>query len=395
MKLRPILFWTHLSVGVLAGLLILFLSITGTLLMYEHKIVDAYAHNDMVAAPEDGTVRTVDEIANIARERSKGAMVILLNYENRNGAPVGTHPIGPGDLHELTLNPYTGEDFQSSASGVKSFFETVVGLHRWVGMQGEGRGTGRMIVGAANLLFLFLLATGIYLWWPRVWKWAQLRTKILFRRNYAGGKARDYSWHHAFSFWALIPLFLIVVSGVIISYPWANAIFYRAYGAEPPKQGGPAFFADLRKEAAMTVTATEAGQMATLQDAVDAAVKTNADWKKIGVFVHPKADVPIVRVIVHDGNGVLPEQMETVVFDRRSKSVAKIEKYDDMRAVDKGRMWIRFIHTGEQYGLIGSTIAGLASLAAAFLVYTGLALALRRLQEYLQRRRRRREGNSL
>jgi uncharacterized iron-regulated membrane protein len=43
------------------------------------------------------------------------------------------------------------------------------------------------------------------------------------------------------------------------------------------------------------------------------------------------------------------------------------------------RVWFRFAHTGEQYGVIGQTLAGLASLAACFLVYTGLALAWRRL----------------
>jgi len=108
--------------------------------------------------------------------------------------------------------------------------------------------------------------------------------------------------------------------------------------------------------------------------------------------VHPKADVPVVRAIVHDGNGVLPEQMTTITYDRRERRITGTRGYDDMSTAEKGRMWIRFVHTGEQYGLLGSTIAGLASLAAAFLVYTGLALSLRRLQEYLQRRRRRRAG---
>jgi uncharacterized iron-regulated membrane protein len=48
-------------------------------------------------------------------------------------------------------------------------------------------------------------------------------------------------------------------------------------------------------------------------------------------------------------------------------------------AGQKARTWFRFVHTGEQYGVIGQTIAGIASLAACFLVYTGLALAYRRL----------------
>jgi uncharacterized iron-regulated membrane protein len=45
----------------------------------------------------------------------------------------------------------------------------------------------------------------------------------------------------------------------------------------------------------------------------------------------------------------------------------------------RARTWFRFVHTGEQYGLPGQALAGLASIAACFLVYTGLALAFRRL----------------
>jgi uncharacterized iron-regulated membrane protein len=52
----------------------------------------------------------------------------------------------------------------------------------------------------------------------------------------------------------------------------------------------------------------------------------------------------------------------------------------------QARTWFRFVHTGEQYGVVGQTIAGLASLAACFLVYTGLALAWRRLILPLWRR---------
>jgi len=53
------------------------------------------------------------------------------------------------------------------------------------------------------------------------------------------------------------------------------------------------------------------------------------------------------------------------------------------------RRWLRFIHTGEAYGLAGQTVAGLASLAACLLVATGLALAWRRLRPLPLRPRRR------
>ncbi len=52
---------------------------------------------------------------------------------------------------------------------------------------------------------------------------------------------------------------------------------------------------------------------------------------------------------------------------------------DDQTPATRARIWMRFVHTGEVYGLIGQTLAGLASLAAALSVYTGLALSYRRL----------------
>ena len=54
---------------------------------------------------------------------------------------------------------------------------------------------------------------------------------------------------------------------------------------------------------------------------------------------------------------------------------------DDITQQNLGRrlrMYSRFLHTGELFGLIGQTVAALCTLAAILLVWTGLALAWRR-----------------
>ena len=50
------------------------------------------------------------------------------------------------------------------------------------------------------------------------------------------------------------------------------------------------------------------------------------------------------------------------------------------------RTVLRFAHTGEVLGLPGQTIAGIASAGGTVLVYTGLALSLRRFIAWRQRR---------
>ena len=50
------------------------------------------------------------------------------------------------------------------------------------------------------------------------------------------------------------------------------------------------------------------------------------------------------------------------------------------------RTILRFAHTGEVLGLPGQTIAGIASAGGVVLVYTGLALSLRRFVAWRRRR---------
>ena len=42
------------------------------------------------------------------------------------------------------------------------------------------------------------------------------------------------------------------------------------------------------------------------------------------------------------------------------------------------RMYARYLHTGELFGLLGQTLAALCTLAAIMLVWTGFSLAWRR-----------------
>ena len=62
------------------------------------------------------------------------------------------------------LNPYTGEIYTPHSDSLSGFFADVRSLHRWFMTTGEARSTARDITGAANLLFLFLLLSGSYLW---------------------------------------------------------------------------------------------------------------------------------------------------------------------------------------------------------------------------------------
>ena len=81
-----------------------------------------------------------------------------------------------------------------------------------------------------------------------------------------------------------------------------------------------------------------------------------------------------------------PQSRAPLVMDRHSSAVVRFDTFADQNPGQRTRSWLRFVHTGEYYGVIGQATAGLASLAGVFLVYTGFSLGLRRSLAWKQRR---------
>ncbi len=119
-----------------------------------------------------------------------------------------------------------------------TFFGAVTGWHRWFNATGDSRPAARAITGASNVAFLFLILSGIYLWLPRIWKWAAFKARLLFNEKATTAKARDFNWHHVFGIWSAIPLAVVVATATVFSYPWASDLVYRIAGESPPARGG-------------------------------------------------------------------------------------------------------------------------------------------------------------
>ena len=95
MKLRTLLFWPHLIAGVLAGAVILLMSITGVVLMYERQIVAWAESTDDLAAVRDAADRwgaITEYVRRTSREGVAEAEAALRRLEVRIGRLLGPHP---------------------------------------------------------------------------------------------------------------------------------------------------------------------------------------------------------------------------------------------------------------------------------------------------------------
>jgi uncharacterized iron-regulated membrane protein len=357
---RSVIFWMHLIAGVAAGIVVLIMSITGVALTYEKQMLE-WADRGAWTAPSSADARHLP----------------------------------PETLLAKVAEPPTG---------LRNFFRSMTTWHRYIALEGASRATGKAITGAANLGFLFIVLSGIYLWFPRIWTWLQFKNVLWFRTGLPG-KARDFNWHNVIGFWSAVPLAVVVAGAVPISYPWASNLVYRIVGEEPPAapqrpagppqggaraEGGPRAEGAPRAEGGGRRPAEgDAARRVVPVEGLDAAYARAAErvpaWRTITVRLASNPKAPFVFT-VDEGYGGQPQKRDTLTVNRAAE-IEKSEKFSDLSAGRQLRSWLRFAHTGEIYGLTGQTIAGLVSAGGVVLVYTGLALALRRFSSWIRRRR--------
>ena len=384
MSFRSLIFWLHLACGLAAGIVILIMSATGVLLTYEKQMI-AWADSRRLPAPRPDSQR-LD-----ARELLDGVQASL------GGDPATlTLSASPADPAVVTvgqrrvlIDPATGAVLGDSAPKLRAFFRSVTNWHRWLAMAGEQRALGKAITGWANLIFAFIVLSGMYLWLPRVWAWRQVRAVAWFRGGLRG-KARDFNWHHVIGIWSAVPLFFVVISALPISFPWAGNLVYRLAGEAPPAAPRATSNVERRtsngpSEGAGATPLAASLPLDGLDEAWARAIATAEGWRTITLRVPASAQAAFVFTIDR-GYAGQPQLRGTLTVARDSVQTATWETFDAQSPGRRARSISRFLHTGEVLGLAGQTVAGLVSLGGVFLTWTGLALTWRRFTAWRARR---------
>ncbi|MCC7342727.1 MAG: PepSY domain-containing protein [Bryobacterales bacterium] len=394
---RKILFWSHLITGAIAGIVILIMSVTGVLLTYEKQMITWSDRDYRVAVPAEGVGPMPAGALLSALAGQRDGRPDSITWESDPAAPV---LLGFG-REQVYANPYTGKLVGEPTKGMRAFMSDMRAWHRWLAGTGENRVIGKAITGASNVVFLFLVASGIYLWMPRGWSWNKLRPIVLFRGGLRG-KARDFNWHNVAGFWMAIPLFLVVFSAIPISYAgFSQFVMELADGKQPaagqrrsPAQRGPGGPGGPGRDASPErIIPWNEADFAAL-DGVFLKAYAEPEWKSLSLRVPPAPGTPVTASVSRGGGGQ-PQLRETLTLksgvDANGAAAAvSIVEREDFASLSLGRRirtWFRFVHTGEYYGVAGQTIAGIASAAGVLLVYTGFALAIRRFLAWNRRRR--------
>ena len=377
--IRAVVFRLHLSVAVAAGAVVFMLAATGAVLSLEETVTGLAERRYFVAAGE-GEERLGPE----AIVAAAGFAATSLRHRADPRAPVRVYE---GRDRYARIDPYTGAVLGIGPDGPERFFEGVHNWHRWFNVSGGSVRRARAVTGAVNVAFLFLLLTGPILWIPRPVTRRSLANVLLVRPE-ARGAWRDLNWHQVVGIWSVLPLAVIAATGVTTSYPAVGDRVYPMVANLVPAGAWP------------VVAGVEGADVEGVEGAEDAprapetdlaAVLATAEawapgWRTLTLNL-PRPTDSELRVEVQAGRAGQPQRVGILTLDAATGTVRAWKSFADDSPGRRAQQFLRYAHTGEYWGLGGQLLAGLFSLAAALMVWTGLSLAIRRLRRFVRFRR--------
>ena len=207
--LRRALFQVHVWTGIGAGLYILVVSVTGSLLVYRNELYRAVTPAPTLVS---GTgPRLSPEAFQEAVSRAYPGYSATV-YAQRNPDRAVDVRLTRGTENKFRLfDPFTGNDLGDSIPPGVRIVSWLTDLHDNL-LFGP---TGRRINGIGALLWTGLAATGLVIWWPGRARWR--RAFLVDTRH--GWKRVNWDLHSAVGIWMLAPLAMWAVTGLAFSFP--------------------------------------------------------------------------------------------------------------------------------------------------------------------------------
>lgn len=246
---------------------------------------------------------------------------------------------------KIYLNPYTGKVvFIENAKN--EFFTIVLALHMNLLL---GDQAGHFIVRWCVVIFVFLLISGLVLWWPKKWKRKQLKKNFSIKWG-AKFKRLNYDLHNVMGFYAFLILMVISLTGLMWSF-------------------------DLTTEKKAKLLSDTTGILnklpadLILQQALNASPET-----AYFLYNFPSAKSATVNVSAYQSENNLYNRVQYRFDQYSGKLLAQGTPFKNMPAGAKIIAMNYDLHTGLALGITGKVFAFLASLIAASLPITGLLL---------------------
>jgi uncharacterized iron-regulated membrane protein len=219
--------WAHLYLGMASGLVILIVSVTGCLWVFQEEI-NKFAYSLPEIEKQDLPVVLPAEAKELADNVFPGKTIHGALYEAENDPiKVIFYEPEPEFYQTVYLHPYSGEVLKVE-NNLTGFFPFVLEGHRYLWLP---KPIGEQIVAWSTVIFALMLVTGIVLWWPK--KRKQRKQKFSFNwKETTRWKRKNYDLHSVIGFYLSFVAIIIIFTGLVMAFDSFRTIVYQGLGGE-------------------------------------------------------------------------------------------------------------------------------------------------------------------
>lgn len=360
----------HLWLGLLSGIVVFMVCITGCMYAFKDEITDATQPWRFVA-PLEKEFLPPSRLLAIADSVMGGASATAITYGERSDAAWVDYYQPEAGMSTVFINPYSGQVLKSvvNHNGDFDFFRLVLSGHRTLWLPRE---IGSPIVGYSVLIFLITLITGVILWWPRSWTRKALVQRLTLKRPFTFSRL-NFDLHNVAGFYAALVLAVLCFTGLIFSLNWfSRGVYSITSGGEELKP----------YVLPVSDTLQVVNRVTNPLDRLYTQLRLEEPAAKTFYFALPGQADGVYRVsVVHKRGSYY--RTDNLFFDRYTLVSLKgagpyAGKYTEASPADKFRRMNLEIHDGRIWGLPGKIIMFLASLTGASLPVTGFIIWYRK-----------------
>lgn len=320
---------------------------TGALLIFKTEIQECMHHEVYFVEEVGGQPLPMPELIAKAQQQLPDSVEVtgfLMKQDPERTYQLRTK----GSRATYMIDPYTG-----IITGTKTrseFFSKISGLHtRLLGeRRGDGIAWGKLIVGTSTLVFVFILISGLVIWFPKNLRMLKNRLKV----NVGKG------WFHFFfnlhvsgGFYASFFLLTMALTGLNWAFDWYNDAFYSVFGKETvqaKKQEKPSFLKEQEFNASQWDNI-----IAQMQDKYE-------DYNGISIQKN------LVSVTYDNIN-----KRDNYDFNGETGEIVSSRLYDDQPYNSKVRSWVWALHSGRWGGMASRILHCMAALLGVVFCFTG------------------------
>ncbi|WP_316796602.1 PepSY-associated TM helix domain-containing protein [Pedobacter agri] len=353
----------HLWLGLISGLFVCFLGITGCILAFE-KEIEYFSQPYRNLAIQNQPLLPPSQLKQIADKALPNKHAHSVTYQPGKATQVVYYNFDPEYYYIVFVNQYTGEVIKVKNMN-DDFFRIVIMGHYYLWLPPE---IGQPILTTATLLFVILLFSGLILWWPKNKAASKQRFTIKWNAKW---RRVNYDFHNVLGFYITWIIIFIALSGMVMGFQWfAKSVYFVSSGGKTLNQFEETY-SDTTRNTKLKLNASAADQI--WKSYIDADPKFNGSLD-VHVPENEKASIEVAKNPDSDTYW----KADYRYYDQHTLKEIEVKhvfgKLKNASVADKIMRMNYDIHVGAIAGLPGKIIAFLASLIAASMPVTGVLI---------------------